>query len=100
MNVFKENIGGSLPLHYYNHLNEHMKRDEHHEGGGAAFYNQDVTNPNSANRTCAWPVVVRSDMVQSDQRIMATFRLILIRSLVAPGMWWPEKSLDLIWILR
>ena len=62
-----ENIGGRLPLHYYNQLNEHLKRDEPHEGGGAAFYNQEVSNPNSANRTCAWPVVVRSAMVQSDQ---------------------------------
>ena len=61
-----ENIGGRLPLHYYNQLNEHLKRDEPHEGG-AAFYNQEVSNPNSANRTCAWPVVVRSAMVQSDQ---------------------------------
>ena len=62
-----ENFGGKLPLNYYNHLNESLKTDEFQDGGSGMIYNPEISNPNSYNRSCAWPVVVKSDMAESYQ---------------------------------
>ena len=65
VNLFKVNMGGKLPLVYYNYVNDEISRRDDHKDkdfGNIPGLNQEVPNPNVLNRPLAWPIRIKSSI--------------------------------------
>ena len=64
-----DNLGGTLPLPYYNYIAKDLPTKQESSGVSGPTEFKDIVHPNTLNRPFAWPIVIRSSMVTVDFKI-------------------------------